>query len=133
MTSPDVQSQRPGTAARANGFTLLEVLVALSVFSLAVIAHLSLQTENVRTVGALETKLLGQLVAENVLAETLGTVEPPEPGRKQGEVALGGRDWLWDRRILGTDTPDLMRIEIAVRTKEGGREVAALSGFRRRR
>ncbi len=119
-------------ACRASGFTLLEVLVALSIVSFAVIAHLSLQTENVRTVMALEEQALAQIVAENTLAEALGFVEDPVIGVLVGEETLGDRSWVWRRTTRATDNAQIVRIEITVRGKHHreGRVVAEIAGFR---
>ncbi|MGF1456514.1 MAG: type II secretion system minor pseudopilin GspI [Alphaproteobacteria bacterium] len=127
LTAPPQECRGEG------GMTLLEVLVALTVFSLAVLAHLSLQTENVRAVGAIEEKILAQIVADNVLAEALGTAEPLRPGRLRGEMALADRTWVWTRQVRPTDNQVMWRVDVAVRSADAGdgRESAFLSGFRR--
>jgi general secretion pathway protein I len=57
------------------GFTLLEMLVALAVFSLAALALLRLEGATVRQTGQLDERMLAQLVARNIAVETLTSPE----------------------------------------------------------
>ena len=51
------------------GFTLLEMLVALAVFSLAALALVRLQGVTLRTAADLDSKALGQIVARNLMVD----------------------------------------------------------------
>ncbi|MBB5660675.1 type II secretion system minor pseudopilin GspI [Brevundimonas halotolerans] len=99
---------------RRSGFTLIEMMVALAVFSLAALALLRMTTENTRTAGELETRTLAGIVADNLAVETLVAVDPPAPGETAGETDLGGRRWMWRRIVSGTGDPALLRIEVRV-------------------
>lgn len=101
-------------ANRRSGFTLIEMMVALAVFSLAALALLRMTTENTRTAGELETRTLAGIVADNLAVETLVAVDPPAPGETAGETDLGGRRWMWRRIVSGTGDPALLRIEVRV-------------------
>jgi len=101
-----------------SGFTLIEMLVALAVFSLAALALLNLSAENTRSASRVETRTLGGLVAENLAVET--TIAPGlSPGESVGQVDLAGRRWLWERTVVNTGVADLMRVDIRVRDDEG--------------
>lgn len=102
--------------ARA-GFTLIEMLVALAVFSLAAMALLNLSGENTRSAARVETRTLGGLVAENLAVEAM--IDPRlAEGETNGAVALAGRQWRWSRSVRGVEA-GLVRIDIAVATDEG--------------
>ena len=51
--------------ATAGGFSLIEMLVALAVFSLAVIALLHLAGQNTRAASVIEERVLAGVVADN--------------------------------------------------------------------
>lgn len=106
-------------SARARGgFTLVEMLVAMAVFSLAALALLNLAGENTRSAARVETRTLGGLVADNVAVEA--TIAPSlGEGESSGRVSLAGRAWIWTRTVSGTDDPDIQRIVIRVSTDEG--------------
>ncbi|MDX1580712.1 MAG: type II secretion system minor pseudopilin GspI, partial [Alphaproteobacteria bacterium] len=53
------------------GFTLIEMLVALGVFSIAVIALLNVQSQSVRTLSEIELRAFAHIVADNRMVETL--------------------------------------------------------------
>jgi len=115
--------------ARA-GFTLLEVMVALAVFAVAAIALIELQTESLRTGSGVAARAFAQIVAENQLAELLLEADTPEPGTRTGESEMAGRTWHWRARIAATQTPELHRLEVAVRRQPDGQILAHLTALK---
>ena len=115
------------------GFTLIELLVALAVFSLAVLALLNVSGENVRTAGAIESRVLAGVVADNRAVEVLTALEPPAPGLAAGQEAAGGRMWRWTRLVTPTPDPELLRIDITVAEQESRGTLATVTLFRSRR
>lgn len=110
-------------AAGGRGFTLVELLVALAVFSLMVLALLNLAGESVRTAIALEERALAGMVADNqaVQAALLPARQLAEP--TSGKEQAGSREWRWERSTQPADA-DLLRIAIRVRG-DGGEQVLA--------
>jgi len=120
-----------GTGAQ-KGFTLAEVMVALAVFSIAAMALLNAHTQGIASVADLESRVLAGIVADNVLAEAM-TGPAPETGVRRGQVALGGRDWLWTLRTSPTAEPTLHRLSVSVRAAgPDGQVLAGVDAFRRR-
>lgn len=113
-----------------SGFTLVEMLVALAIFSLAALALLRLEGATVRTTGMLEERALAQVVARNLAVETLTDPEPPAFGPSRGEAINAGRVWRWSRVVGRSPEPRIQQIRIEVRS-ERGPEAAALTLFRR--
>ncbi|RZJ27228.1 MAG: type II secretion system protein GspI [Brevundimonas sp.] len=115
--------------AERGGFTLVEMLVALAVFSLAAMALLNLSGESTRSAQRVETRTLGGMVAENVAVEA--AVAPAlSEGESAGASDLGGRRWAWSRAVTATADPELLRIDVRVRDDEG--QAADRTLFRRR-
>lgn len=108
-------AERPQTSR--DGFTLIELMVALAVFSLAVLALLNLAGENTRSAAWVETRTLGGVVAENLAVEAM-IVQQMAEGQETGQTVLAGRDWSWTRTVVGTDDPDLLRVDIRVSADE---------------
>lgn len=118
----------PSGAAVENGFTLIEMLVALSIFSLAALALLRLGGATAASSASLEEQALAQIVARNIAVETLSDPLPPAFGEAGGEVVNAGRRWRWTRTTGRSPESRIQRIEIRV---AGPRAVAALTIFRR--
>lgn len=98
------------------GFTLLEMMVALAVFSLAALALLRLDGATVRQTGQLDERMLAQLVARNLAVETMTDPAPPPIGQSAGEMVNGGRRWRWSRMTSRTPDQRLVRVDITVST-----------------
>lgn len=111
------------------GFTLVEMLVALAVFSLAALALLNLAGENTRSAARVETRTLGGIVADNVAVEAV-VASALGDGVSSGRVSLAGRDWRWTRTVSPTDAEDIQRVEVRVANDEG--QAADRTAFRAR-
>lgn len=101
------------TAARASaGFTLLEMLVALSILALAALALVRLDAFTVRSSADLSLNALAAITAENVAAQLVS-----EPGVPTGDntvtVQNGGANFQVTTRASAIDA-GLVRIDIAV-------------------
>jgi general secretion pathway protein I len=107
-------------AERESGFTLLEMLVALAVFSLAALALIRLQGVTLRTAADLDAKALGQIVARNIMVEVQTDPQPPAIGEAQGDITNGGRQWHWTRTVKPTDDQRLVQVDVVVEPRGGG-------------
>ena len=112
------------------GFTLIEVLVALSVLSIGVIALLKVQGESAATASAVRERLFAEIIAENVMVETVTSPDPLQPGATGGEAALSGKAWRWTKTITPTGDRAITRIEVAVKPAAGDGVLASLIAFR---
>ncbi|WP_443019759.1 type II secretion system minor pseudopilin GspI [Sphingomonas adhaesiva] len=103
----------------SNGFTLIEIMVALAVFSLAALALIRLEGQTIRSTGILSATLLAQTVARNVAIEAVTEAQPPLRGRATGVEQNGGRAWTWTRNVSAIGDGDVMRIDVAVAGADG--------------
>lgn len=111
-----MSAHSPALGTREAGFTLLEMLVALAVFSLAALALLRLEGATVRQTGELDERMIAQLVARNLAVETITDPGPPPIGASSGETVNGGRSWRWARVTSRTPDQRLVRVDISVAT-----------------
>lgn len=105
-----------------NGFTLLEIMVALAIFSLAALAMVRLQGYSVRSTSNLSNSNMAWQVARNVAVEILSNPSPPTLGEARGEELNGGQNWKWTATTNSTDDSRHIIVEINV----GGTGNAAL-------
>ncbi len=103
-----------GSRSAVNGFTLLEMLVALAIFSLAALALVRLQAVSVRTAADLDQRTLAEIVARNLAFERITDPLPPGEGDTSGTVENGGRNWHWAQAARPTMDGRLMAITIRV-------------------
>lgn len=102
-----------------HGFTLIEIMVALAVFSLAVLALLRLETATIRGASTLDDSLIAGLVARNVANDAITEAQPPAAGRTAGSEVNDGRAWNWVRNVRGTGNASIVRIDVAVTNRTG--------------
>lgn len=120
-------------ANRRRGFTLLEVLVAVLLLSLALVALVRLAGLDARASAQLRDGTLAQWVAANVLAETRLRASMPAVGRSNGEVKMGGQRWRWVLEVNDTEEPGIRRLDVEVvpvnALRDDGGVAARLTGF----
>lgn len=112
------------------GFSLLELLVALAIFGMAVVGLLNLSGESTRTAVVLEERALAAVVVENQAIEAMLAPTAAALAPAAGQEMLGERSWDWQRRALPAGTAGMVRIEVQVRAAGQAQEIAGLSVLR---
>jgi general secretion pathway protein I len=119
---------------RQAGFSLLELMVAVSLLSLVVIPLLLSQGDAMRNAARLEERVLASMVAENLLNEATALpakAQKSERGtRKQGALQFAYRI---KRQIERRDGADLELVKVTVDITRQGKDktLTSLVGYQR--
>ena len=99
---------------KAQGFTLLEVLVAVSIVGIAMGALLSGFTRYADQAGYIRQRTLATWVAHNRMNELM--LEPgwPTTGSREDEMKMAGVEWRYRVEVSNTEDPQLRRIDLRV-------------------
>lgn len=121
--------QRP--AQHQRGITLLEVLVAMVIFSVAISVGMNTLGDSIRATRHIDTQTYAHWVAQNKLAEMLMQPQWPELGRNNGETEkMMGHIWYWETEVKKTSVKTLRRIEVSIKLNEDSETVNGyLVGF----
>jgi general secretion pathway protein I len=115
---------------RHPGFTLIEVLVALAIISIALMSALRAAGQGTNNVGELRARLLAGWVAENLLAEHRARRDWLPLGIQRGTGRQGGLDFAWREEIIATPNPSFRRVDVRVyASAEESHSLAHLAGF----
>ena len=87
---------------KQKGMTLLEVMVALVIFSTAALELMNSVSLNVRFTHGLGDTLQASWVAENQLAEAQLAKSDFPDAEEQGSEIMGGRSWNWRKQRVKT-------------------------------
>jgi general secretion pathway protein I len=113
---------------RAAGFTLLEVMVALAIAALALLALFGAAGATNRATLELRTRTLGHMVASNAITELRLGRSWLEPGQIDGDAELGGQRWRWRATVSPTEDAAIRRLDVTVRDADQ-QVAAAMTGF----
>lgn len=97
---------------RSRGFTLLEVLIALAIFSICALTLLQQSGRSARQSSHLETKLIASWLADNEVASA--QLQIPNLGRQSQQIHFANRDWEVERETSKTNMPNLFELTIRV-------------------
>tara|TARA_X000000368_G_C23018064_1_gene706678 strand:+ start:702 stop:1082 length:381 start_codon:yes stop_codon:yes gene_type:complete len=111
------------------GFSLIEVVVALFILSVSVMAIYTLIISTASSSYNLEQRYLAKEVADNRIA-LINTIEKPlRPIERSGLMEMGGKSWFWKEYIKKGINNDFYEYEILV--KENGQDnyIYKIKGF----
>lgn len=97
-----------------HGLTLIEVLVALAVIALGLLAVVAVAARSGKVDADLQQRTFGDWVAGNEITRLRLAPKWPDIGASDGKVTLAGRDWHWQATVEGTPDPDLRKVTVTV-------------------
>lgn len=113
-----------------NGFTLIEVLIALGILAIALGAAVKGISSYANNAHYLRDRTLAHWVAMNQVAEYQLSNEWSAIGKKEGKALQGEFTWHWNAKVTATADPDLRRLDVEVRLNKNQTDpVAKLTAF----
>lgn len=114
MASTRPNSVTCNTANDCKGFTLLEVLVALTIVSLALGALISTSGSQASSASYLKQKTIAHWVAMNEITQLQVEKEFPGKGDFKGSSQMAGTEWFWTRTVKETEDEDSRQVEFRI-------------------
>jgi general secretion pathway protein I len=111
------------------GFTLLEVLVALAIASVAFIAALRAAGSMTNNAQDLSLRSLALWSAENRLSQIRISGEWPNSGQRQYDCSQADTKLVCTEEVFVTPNPFFRRVELSVSAQGSTRRSAKLTGF----
>ena len=101
---------------KQNGFTLIEVLIALVILAIAFSAVMLVMRSSVYQTDRVQTQLAANWVAMNVISSMqLGLQAPPTKDlRMDGSEPMNRQVWSWRARVSENSNPHYKRITVSV-------------------
>lgn len=117
-----------GAKKKEAGFTLVEVLAALLIFSFAIIGLTRSGTESVRAVSVLQDKSYAGVVADNQLIRA--RIKPLEIGAETGKEAVNGKSYDWRVEASETESEGFYRLIVTVSDSDSEQVIITRTAFR---
>lgn len=114
----------------SKGFTLLEVMIALSIFAICASTLIQQSGRSVRQAALLETRAQASWIAENELDRLRLSSSFPASGKKTRKLTFAKREWMIEQDISETSNADLRKA--LIRVSDGDSDAAIsyqLTGF----
>lgn len=111
------------------GFTLLELVIALAIFSVAALTALKHSSQSVVQQGQLIDKTLALWIAENTIAEVRLNTPWPATGATTTTVDSAQREWRVTVEVSNTSLDTLRKVNVSVSPEDSDQPFATLTGY----
>lgn len=112
------------------GFTLIEVMVALTIIAISLGALLSTSGSQASSATYLKQKTLAHWVAANELTQIRISKEFPDIGDKKGSTSMANNDWYWIRSTKKTTDDNAVQVTFTMYAdKDYQQNLTSLVGY----
>ena len=120
----------PGGEGMAAGFTLLEVMIALSIVSIALVAIIGLMGDYVRNLQSLQERTFAHWVAMNRVVELqLADAWSESSKDKEGTDETSLFPMQWVQSVSETPYESMKKVEIEVYAQQGDEPLTRLTTY----
>lgn len=112
-----------------NGFTLIEVMVALTIVALSLTAVTASMSQMIDASQAMRDRTYASWIAQNRIAEFRLASDMPDVGASNGEVEFANVEWAWRAVISETGVDELYRIDVSVSLAGEDDVIRMVTGF----
>lgn len=110
--------------ARQRGFTLIEILVALAITSIALMAGMQASNALTSLSQRQSDQLLAQVCADNELAKVRLSRQLPGVGRNETTCTQASQTFRVALEVQGTPNPNFRRVDVRVHPADPNRSTA---------
>lgn len=114
---------------RSRGFTLIEVMVALAIVSLALASASISMLQMVGAAGTLRDRTYASWIAQNKITEIRLAGVLPDVDATSGEVDFANNTWAWRAVVSETGVENLRRVDVTVSRPGEDAFIRQVSGF----
>ncbi len=114
MFVPVVYRGKTPVLKQQGGFTLIEIVIALLVISIALAAVISTTTHSVDSGAHLRNKTIALWVAQNYINDTVIHKKWPDRGEVKEQVTMNNRVWMVRTDIIATANTNMRRMDVRV-------------------
>jgi len=116
--------------SRCQGFTLLEVIVALAVIAFSLAAAASAVSNGARNASGLQQRTYAHWVAMNKMTELHVDKKWPAIRTTKGSTLMARHEWFWSVKVSKTPNESIRRVDVRVRPDENDESpLVTLTGF----
>jgi len=99
---------------RSAGFTLLEVMIALVIVGLSLLAMAGKMGSMLNAANTMRNYTYASWIAHNKIAEMRLANVVPDVSSSSGEVRYAGVDWAWRAVVSETGVENLYRVDVSI-------------------
>ena len=114
---------------RLAGFTLLEIMVALVIISLALAGVAGSMGQMIDTANTMRDRTYASWIAQNKITELRLSAALPEVGESGGEEDYANTTWAWSAEVSETGIENLMKVDVSVSYPGADDPVRLVTGF----
>ena len=117
------------TNIKRNGFSLIEIVVALLILSTSILVIYNTILSSSTSIYKLEDHYLAKEIANNRIA-LIHTIEKTNrPIERNGINDMGGKSWYWEESIYNGISKEFLEFEIKVRQKDSNQYSYTIKGY----
>ncbi len=115
--------------SKENGFTLIEVMVALTIVALSLTAIAASMNQMIDAANAMRERTYASWIAQNKIAELRLANVLPEVSSTSGEVDFANAQWTWRAVVSETGIESFFRVDVSVSLAGSEYNIRTVTGF----
>ena len=123
------KSLRPRATRSCRGFTLIEVMVALTIVAFSLTAVAASMSQMIDAANTMRDRTYASWIAQNKLAEMRLSGILPDVRTTSGEVEYANANWEWQAVVSETGIENFRRIDVSISHAGDEYVIRTVTGF----